>query len=173
MTSNEGSNECGLVAIGLGVDDNAYVLADRSGVMSPREWAKVAVQMYREFEADRIIGEVNQGGDMIEATIRSVNANVSYKSVRAARGKYIRAEPISALYARGIVYHCGSFEALEDQMCTYTPDFDRTRNGSPDRLDALVWGMTDLFPAFIEYENDDDDAQTIRREDGRSPSTGY
>lgn len=150
-SSNDRSNECGLIAVGQGDDDQAYVLADRSGVMAPSEWAKAAVIMFREFEADCIVAEVNQGGEMVEAVIRSEDPNVSYRAVRASRGKYIRAEPISALYARGVVYHCDQFEALEDQMCTFTPDFDRSRDGSPDRLDALVWGMTELFPSLTNY----------------------
>jgi len=162
-TSHENSNECGIVAVGQAAprpfdrlaaqgrqaqSDAAYVLADRSGVMAPHEWALKAVNLYRELEADIIVAEVNQGGDMVDAVIRSVDPHVPVKSVRASRGKAIRAEPVSALYARGIVYHCELFEVLEDQMCAFTPDFDRAENGSPDRLDALVWGLTELFPAL-------------------------
>lgn len=147
-TSHEGSNECGIVAVGIGQDDHGYVLADRSGVMSPKEWAKTAVQTFREFEADRIVAEVNQGGEMVAAVIRAEDSDVPVTDVRAARGKYVRAEPISALYAQQRVHHCGMFEALEDQMTSFTPDFDRNINGSPDRLDALVWAMTDLFPSL-------------------------
>lgn len=147
-TSNEKSNEAGIVVDGLGEDGRAYTLADRSGVMSPEEWAKAAVQAYREFEADCIVAEVNQGGEMVRAVISAIDRNVHVKQVRAARGKYIRAEPISALYAKGMVDHVGMFEALEDQMCGYTPDLDRS-NGSPDRLDAHVWAMTDLFPTMV------------------------
>lgn len=157
-TSHEGSDECGLVAAGLGGDDQGYILADRSGVMSPTEWARKAVDMYNEFEADAIVAEVNQGGEMVEAVIKAVDPNCSFIAVRAARGKYIRAEPISALYSQHRVQHCGLFEALEDQMCTFTPDFDRNINGSPDRLDALVWALTDLFPSMIDWgtsRNDD------------------
>lgn len=150
-TSHEGSNECGIVAAGLGSDDHGYVLADRSAVMSPKEWAKTAVQTYLELEADRIVVEVNQGGEMVAAVIRAENPNVPVIEVRASRGKYVRAEPISALYAQGRVHHCGMFEALEDQMCGFTPDFDRSANGSPDRMDALVWAMTDLFPSMIDH----------------------
>lgn len=171
-TSQDNSNECGIVVCALGEDQQGYVLADRSGVMSPREWAVAAVTAYREFDADLIVAEVNQGGEMVENTVRSVAPNVSYKGVRASRGKYVRAEPISALYARGIVYHCGQFEAMEDQMCTFTPDFDRKINGSPDRLDALVWGMTELFPSFVavpDYDDDEDDYADY----GRSSVTGY
>ncbi len=147
-TSNESSNEAGIIVDGLGEDGRAYVLADRSGVMTPREWAVAAVTAFREFEADRIVAEVNQGGEMVEQVVRSVDAHVPFKAVRASRGKYTRAEPISALYARGLVDHVGQFEALEDQMCSYTPDFDRS-NGSPDRLDAHVWAMSDLFPSMV------------------------
>ncbi len=130
-TSQENSNECGIVAAGMAGTDSAYVLADRSAVMSPREWAVAAVNLYREMGADLIVAEVNQGGEMVEAVIRSVDPMVPFKAVRASRGKYIRAEPVSALYARGVVSHCEQFEALEDQMCTFTPDFDRNQNGSP------------------------------------------
>lgn len=147
-TSNEGSNECGIVVVGIGVDDNGYVLADRSGVMSPQEWSIAAVTAFREYEADLIVAEANQGGEMIEAVIHSVGSHIPVKLVRASRGKIIRAEPISAIYARNKVWHVGQFEALEDQMCSYTPDMDR-KNGSPDRLDALVWGFTELFPSLI------------------------
>lgn len=150
-TSHEGSNEAGVVAAGLGSDDHGYVLADRSGVMSPKEWARAAVNAYREFDADAIVVETNQGGDMIAAVLRAEDPNVPVREVRASRGKYVRAEPISALYAQGRVHHCGLFEALEDQMTTYTPDFDRNINGSPDRLDALVWALTELFPSMIDY----------------------
>lgn len=174
-SSNDNSNECGIVVDGLGGDGRGYVIADRSGVMSPREWATKAVAAYHEFQADCIVVEVNQGGDMVAAVIRSVDTNVPVKAVRASRGKYIRAEPISALYARGAVSHLESFEALEDQMCTYTPDFDRQLYGSPDRLDAHVWGMTELFPAMtlpIDHDEDDDfDRQ--RANDTRNATTGY
>lgn len=147
-TSTESSNEAGIVVDGLGEDSRAYVLADRSGVMSPREWAVAAVTAYREFEANLIVAEKNQGGEMVAEVIRSVDAHVPVKLVHASRGKYVRAEPISALYARGLVDHCGMFEALEDQMCSYTPDFDRG-NSSPDRLDAHVWAMSELFPSLV------------------------
>ena len=152
-TSRKGSNECGIVAVGAaagmgGAADAAYVLADRSGVLSPRQWAERAVSLYRELEADTIVAEVNQGGEMVAEVIRSVDPNVPVRSVRASRGKAIRAEPVAALYQRGAVYHSELFEALEDQMCSFTADYDQAENGSPDRLDALVWGLTELFPSL-------------------------
>lgn len=151
-SSTESSNECGLVAAGMEASTAAYVLADRSGVMSPREWGAKAVKLYKELEADCIVAEVNQGGEMVTHVIHSIDPNVPVKTVRATRGKYVRAEPISAIYARGNVYHTELFETLEDQMCTFTPDFDRLQNGSPDRLDALVWAMSELFPQLLEEQ---------------------
>ena len=114
--------------------------------MQPNEWATRAIRMYQDRGADRIIGETNNGGDMIENTIRAVSPNVSYKGVHASRGKAIRAEPISALYEQNKVHHVGGFTQLEDQMCAFTPDFDRSTAGySPDRLDAMVWALTELM----------------------------
>ena len=126
---------------------NGYLLADESGKYRPEEWARKAVALYLMYDADRIVAEKNQGGDMVESTIRTVNPDVPYKSVHASRGKYTRAEPIAALYESGRVYHVGEFASIEDQMCSFTTDMDRKASGfSPDRVDALVWGFTDLFP---------------------------
>lgn len=151
--STEGSDECGIIAVGMDDKSHGYVLADASGVMSPEKWAATAIQLYKQLEADTIVAEVNQGGEMVATVIHSSeqpNArNIPVKSVHATRGKYIRAEPISALYERRLVYHCELFEALEDQMTSFTQDFDRTKNGSPDRMDALVWGLTELFPQMV------------------------
>lgn len=148
VTNTEGSDETGIVAAGVegaGRDRRYYVLDDLSGRYGPLEWAQKAITAYRRHDADRIVAEVNNGGLMVEATIRTVDASVPYKEVRASRGKAVRAEPISALYEQGLVHHVGSFAALEDQMCSFTSDFDRARNGySPDRLDALVWALTEL-----------------------------
>jgi phage terminase large subunit-like protein len=100
---------------------------------------------YRKHKADRIIAEVNNGGAMVEATIRAIDSRVSYRSVHASRGKVVRAEPIAALYEQRRVHHVGTFTALEDQMCAFTSDFDRSRAGyAPDRVDALVWALTEL-----------------------------
>lgn len=148
VSSEEGSDETGIVAVGIARDadgyNRGYVLADRSFRGSPDEWARRAVSLYREFEADRIVAEKNQGGDMVEAVIRAADRNVPVSLVHASRGKFIRAEPISALYEQGRIHHVGRFDELEDQMCTFSPDYDRN-NGSPDRMDALVWGLSFLF----------------------------
>ena len=108
-------------------------------------WASRAVQAARDFEADAIVAEVNNGGDMVETVIRQIDANVRVKSVRASRGKFLRAEPVAALYEQGRAKHVGVFAKLEDQMCLMTPEFDRRAAGfSPDRVDALVWAVTEL-----------------------------
>lgn len=147
-SSNEGSDETGIVCVGMARDldgyNRGYVLADRSLRGPPDDWAKAAVALYREFEADRIVAEKNQGGDMVESVIRAVDRNVPVSLVHASRGKLIRAEPVSALYEQNRVHHIGRFDNLEDQMCTFNSDFDR-KNGSPDRMDALVWGLSFLF----------------------------
>lgn len=146
MSSNDESNETGIVVAGLGDDGHGYVLDDVSGIFSPEQWAREAISMYWTRRADRIIGEVNNGGEMIENTLRVVDPNVSYRAVWATKGKFIRAEPISALYEQGRVHHVGTFANLEDQMCAFTPDFDRKTAGySPDRMDALVWALTELM----------------------------
>jgi phage terminase large subunit-like protein len=145
VSTNEGSDETGIIAVGKGIDGQYYVLEDRSGTYTPNEWATQAIAMYKNLNADRIIGEVNNGGDMIESTIRNLDRNVSYRSVHASRGKVTRAEPIASLYEQNRVHPVGSLATLEDQMCIFTMDYDRKAAGySPDRMDALVWGMTEL-----------------------------
>ena len=140
VTSGDESDETGMVVVGQ-LGSHGYVLDDVSGKYSPQEWAGKAIQAYYKYNADRIVAEVNQGGDMVEHTLRTIDKNVAYKAVRAARGKILRAEPIAALYEQGRIHHCGMFSNLEDQMCMYT----HSSSESPDRLDALVWGFTDLF----------------------------
>jgi len=140
VTSGEESDETGISVAGVTPDGHFYILADASCRVSPDAWARVAVNLYHEYQADRIIGETNNGGDMIGLLLRQVDPTVSYKKVTATRGKRLRAEPISALYEQGRVHHVGTFPKLEEQMVTWTPD----SSGSPDRLDALVWALTEL-----------------------------
>jgi phage terminase large subunit-like protein len=142
VSNHADSNETGIMVVGLGEDGDAYVLEDLSGRFSPAAWAQLAVRAYHHYTADRIIGEVNNGGDLIESTLRAVDAQVSFRSVRASRGKYLRAEPVAALYERKCVHHVGPFLELEEQMCAYVPG---PACGSPDRLDALVWAITALI----------------------------
>jgi phage terminase large subunit-like protein len=133
----------GIIVAGKDANGHGYVLTDQSGRYPPTEWARAATARYRQHKADRIIAEVNNGGDMVEATIRMVDPNVSYNKVHASRGKVIRAEPVAALYEQGRIHHVGAFPTLEDQQCAFTTDFDRKAAGfSPDRVDALVWALT-------------------------------
>ncbi len=144
-TSGGDADECGLVVVGLGGDGIAYVVADRSVQgLTPARWADRAVALYHEFDADRIVAEVNQGGEMVEELVRRADPQVSYRAVRASRGKAIRAEPVSALYEQGRVRHVGLMPELEDQMCAFGAE---DQGGSPDRVDALVWAITELMLA--------------------------
>lgn len=142
VTSGEDADETGIVVAGKGVDGRAYVLADRTCRLSPDGWARRAVDAYGEFDADRIVAEVNNGGDLVERVIRTVAPRISYKKVHASRGKRVRAEPIAALYEQGRVSHVGGFPEMEDQMCAFVPE---GMDGSPDRVDALVWALTELM----------------------------
>lgn len=156
VTSNPDSDETGIVVMGIATIDgiiHGFVLEDCSMRGTPDQWARRAVKAYYDWKADRIIAETNNGGDMVEAMIRTVDRNVSYKKVHASRGKEIRAEPVSALYEQGRVHHVGMLAQLEDQMCEWDPTITDT---SPDRMDALVWAATELmtenqFDGFLQY----------------------
>jgi phage terminase large subunit-like protein len=145
VTATASSDACGLVVAGLGPDGRAYVLADRTVQgREPHMWARAAVAAYRDFQADRIVAEGNQGGDLVESVIRQVDRAVPIRLVRATRGKWVRAEPVAALYAEGRVAHVGRHEALEAQMLAFGAD-GLVQGKSPDRLDALVWALTELI----------------------------
>ena len=139
-TVNKTSDDTGIMVVGRADTDEYYVLADYSGKYSPDAWAGKAIDAYETHKADRIIGETNNGGDMVEHTLRTVRSGIPYTSVHATRGKRIRAEPIAALYEQGKVFHAPGLNDLEEQLVSWTPD----SAGSPDRLDALVWAMTEL-----------------------------
>ena len=144
VTSGEEADETGLIVAGRDYEGRGYVLDDRSGRYAPIEWAREAVMLYRKYDADRVVAEVNNGGDMVEATLRMVDENVSFNAVRASRGKIVR-------------HHIGFFPVLEDQMTSFTSDLDRQSAGySPDRVDALVWAFTELLvapmPSYAAYE---------------------
>lgn len=145
VTNTENSDETGIIVAGIDAADHVYILDDLTARLGPAEWARKAVAAYRRHQADRIVAEVNNGGALVEATVRMVDATVPYREVRASRGKAMRAEPVSALYEQHMVHHVGSLPALEDQMCAFTSDFSRATAGySPDRVDALVWAVTEL-----------------------------
>lgn len=132
-------SKTGIVVAGRGEDGHLYVLEDGSLDGSPDAWGRQVDYMVSKWEADRAVAEVNQGGDMVISVLKTINPDLPIRSVRASRGKYVRAEPIAALYEQGKVHHVGMFPDLEDQMCSFVPGAP-----SPDNLDALVWALTDL-----------------------------
>lgn len=149
-TSNEDSDETGIIAAALGRNGHGYILEDKSLRGSPLEWANEAVKSYTMLRADMVVAEANNGGEMVAQTLRTVESSLPITLVHASRGKLTRAEPISALYERNLVHHVGTFPQLEDQMCTWLPgDAD-----SPDRMDALVWALTALMIGHQTVESD-------------------
>ena len=149
FTCNDESDETGIIVVGRDRQSRQhfYVLEDCSGKYSPDGWASRAAYAYHTWRADRVVGEANNGGDMVESTMRHADPNISFTAVHASRGKIIRAEPIAALYEQHRVHHVGSFAALEDQLCDFNPS---TGTYSPDRLDALVWALTALSEDGLE-----------------------
>jgi phage terminase large subunit-like protein len=146
MSSNASSDETGIIVAAVDRDARMYVLEDASGIYSPNEWARVCISLYLKYGASRIVAEVNQGGDLVENTIRTVEKEMSagkveYKKVRAAKGKVSRAEPVGALSEQRRLHHVGDFPKLEDQLVSFAPGY----MVSPDRLDAYVWAAHDLI----------------------------
>ena len=148
-TNNENSDEHGIIVVGATEDRRGILLEDASLQGSPLDWARRAVSLYRSYNADGIVIEVNQGGDMVAHTLRTIDENVNIIEVRASRGKHVRAEPIAALYEQGRIAHVGSFPELENQMTQMTTH-GYEGDGSPDRVDAMVWAFTELFPDMVD-----------------------
>ncbi len=144
ITSHGKSDETGIIVAGTDPENRGYVLDDLSGRYSPSQWAKVAVEAYHRYRADSIVAEVNQGGDMVETIIRSIENTIPFRGVHATRGKMLRAEPVVSLYEQGRIYHRKGehLKKLEQQMLDYAPGISAK---SPDRLDALVWAITELL----------------------------
>jgi len=146
-TSTRRSDACGIICAGIDDLGHGFVLKDETcHAVRPLEWAQIALRTYHQFEADALVAEVNQGGDMVKTIIAQVDSSVPVRSVRATRGKWVRAEPVAALYAQGKVHHVGALAQLEDQMCDLTGD-GKSGGRSPDRVDALVWALTELMLA--------------------------
>ena len=144
-SSSKTADACGIIVAGLDAGGVGYVLKDGSvRSVSPSAWARRVVSLYRRFEADTVVAEVNQGGEMVTQVLREVEATIPVIAVRATRGKWLRAEPVAALYEQGRVRHMGAFPDLEDEMCDFGPD-GLSSGASPDRLDALVWALTALM----------------------------
>ena len=141
VTSNKNSDETGIVVAGIDGDGHGYVLDDKTLKGTPLQWGKMAVACHHRWKADRIVPEVNNGGDLVVQNIRGLDSRVRVTPVRASRGKVTRAEPVAALYERGLIHHVGNFPELEDQLTSWDP----TSSKSPDRLDALVWAFHALL----------------------------
>lgn len=156
VSVGEDSADTGIVVVALVRSGHVLVLDDLSCKESPLGWAKIAKAAYHSRRADRIIGEVNNGGDLVERNIHALDPNLPFRAVRASRGKMVRAEPVASLYEQGRVHHVGTFTELEDQMCSYVPN---SNEKSPDRMDALVWGITE----FIDPEPE---TYTVRMGEG-------
>jgi phage terminase large subunit-like protein len=156
VSENPTSNLTGIVVCARGADEKGYVLEDLSGRMSPNDWASRAISAYDRFNCDRIVAEGNQGGDLVRHCLDTVRKNVPIHIVHASQSKQARAEPVAALYEQRKIKHAQPFAELEDQLCTWEP---LAGDPSPNRLDALVWGLTELFlrgfeptvfsPAFV------------------------
>jgi phage terminase large subunit-like protein len=158
--AEERPDNVGIVVAGKSSDGRAYVFADRTVNLPPEAWARVAVSAYHEFQADAIVAEINFGGAMVESVIRAADQTVSFKEVTASRGKWVRAEPVSALYAQDKVRHVGRFPELEDEMSNFAAA-GYVGHRSPDRADALVWALSDLMLG------DEFDAETYLKAWGR------
>jgi phage terminase large subunit-like protein len=153
VTASETSDETGIITVGMVPywdaavahtdKSHAFVLDDRSGIYTPTEWGRKAVAAYKFFKGNRITGEINNGGEMVKHVIHSLEDTIPFKQVTATRGKARRAEPVSSLYAEERVHHVGMFPKLEDQMTTWDPE--NADDFSPDRMDAMVWGVTDTM----------------------------
>lgn len=143
VTHGPKADACGIVVMGMSDEGHLYVLGDLSSQgETPAQWAARVVRAYGSYEADRVVAEVNNGGDLVENLLRQLDPTISYRAVRASRGKVARAEPVAALYERGLVHHVGRFDQLEDEMCSYSGEVGQK---SPDRMDALVWAGTELL----------------------------
>jgi len=153
VTSKEGSDDTGIVVAGKGANGHGYVLGDYTLHDTPKKWAEAAITAYNLHEANTIVGEVNNGGDLVEMNIKTVNSMIPFESAHASRGKAIRAEPISALYEQGRIHHAVTFLELEDQMVEWVPGSGK----SPDRVDALTWSLSSLElnnDSYIHSVND-------------------
>jgi phage terminase large subunit-like protein len=162
----------GIICAGMGVDGRGYVLENGTCRLGPMGWARRAIALYDRYQADAIVAEVNQGGAMVEAVLRSERPTIPVITVHASRGKVTRAEPVAALYEQGRISHVGAFASLEDNMVLFTP------NGiegdiTADDVDALVWALTELFPSIVYRPEPEEDEDPWARNRGRSRETGY
>ena len=164
--SEDGGDFIGIIVVGLGLDGNAYVLEDCSVKAPPSIWERTVISAFDRHAADCVVAEVNFGGAMVQAIVQAAAAEaklrVPFKEVKASRGKVVRAEPVSTLYEQGKVHHVGAFTALEDQLISFTTH-GYMGDGSPDRADALIWGLTELFPRVVTSDEKIEPVEVIGR----------
>ncbi|NCA80243.1 MAG: DNA-packaging protein, partial [Sphingobacteriia bacterium] len=142
VTCTGESNKTGIVVVGEGINKEIYILEDATFKASPKEWSDKVYELWKKYNCSCIVGEVNNGGDLVEGNILAANPYLNVKKVRASKGKLKRAEPVANLYEKGVVHHLDVFTELEDQMCSYRPDDGQA---SPDNLDAMVWAVTEII----------------------------
>jgi phage terminase large subunit-like protein len=171
-TSTDETAETGIVCAGLGTDGRGYVLADATCRATPQGWARKAIALFDMHQADAIVVETNQGGAMVEAVLRAERPTIPVINVHASRGKVTRAEPIAALYEQGRVSHVGTFPEMEDQMVLFTP-FGIEGRTTADRVDALVWALTELYPPMVYHQNSDAEDGDLRGDSSGNSFTGY
>jgi len=152
-TDNADNDAIGICVAGLGTDGNAYLLEDCTVKAGPATWGKIATDAYDRHAADVVVGEINYGGAMVQHVIQTARPRTPYKQVTASRGKAVRAEPISALYEQGKVRHVGNFRELEDELAAFST-VGYMGNSSPNRADALVWALTELFPGIVREKTE-------------------
>lgn len=162
-TDNTDNDAIGIIVGGLGTDGNGYVLEDLTIKAGPATWGKVATDAYERHAADTIVGEQNYGGEMVKFVVRTAKPKVPYKKVTASRGKVVRAEPISSLTEQGKIRFAGTFQELEDELCSFTTS-GYIGEKSPNRADAFIWAMSELFPGIVKEE---------KRKKERTPRTHY
>jgi predicted phage terminase large subunit-like protein len=148
---NVDNDEIGIIVAGLAIDGNGYILEDLSCKVGPNTWGRIATQAYERHAADRIVGEVNFGGAMVKAVIHSARPRTPFRAVTASRGKAVRAEPVSALCEVGRIRMAGIFRELEDELCAFTTH-GFIGDQSPNRADAMIWAVSDLFPELTRYQ---------------------
>jgi predicted phage terminase large subunit-like protein len=161
---DDGGDHIGIIVAGLGIDGDAYILDDCSLKAPPAVWGKAVINAFDRHGADCIVAEVNFGGAMVQAVVQAAateaKLRVRFKEVRASRGKVVRAEPVAALYETGRVHHCGAFPQLEDQMISFTTS-GYMGDGSPDRADALIWALSELFPRVVTGNRPDEKLEVL------------
>lgn len=168
---NADNDEIGIVVAGLGTDGNAYVLEDCTVKAGPATWGNVATTAWERHSADVVVGETNFGGDMVRHVIETARPRTPFRKVTASRGKAVRAEPFSSLYEKGKIRHVGRFQKLEDELCAFTTN-GYIGGDSPNRADALIWSLAELFPGIIRPRKDKK-AVTTNHEQSRGTSSGW